>query len=340
MSDTSALEVSETAEKLAKLTSTLLERVKLAQSQASPDGSLTNEPGLAFLTTKLELLLSYCIDVTFITLLKVEGQTIEGHPVIDQILLLQGVLERVRPLDAKMKHQLNKLIQLVTSGSSDAGLRPRLANLVPVGREEVRDRSATKIVGLGHADKEEEEEEQETDYTGNSGQGEIYQAPKLAAVPFEDDKNARSAEAKEQRRQDRLQQRMRASETLQSVRSEVLGTPEEVAGGTAGVASLGQDALSRVRREDAERTDWEEEHMMRRQVTKKDRASRKRLLAQANRLETIADVGDLAEVWGPARREGGSGGAGDEAGGFGDDDNAGSGGWAGGGAKKRKNRKR
>jgi len=307
MTKSYADEVSEAAEKVAELASALLERVKLVQSQSTPssEDQLANEPGLAFLATKLELLLSYCINITFICLIKVEGGSIEGHPIVGQLLLIQGVFERVRPLDAKMKHQLNKLIQLVAKDSqpsdgsnsvnSDVHLRPRLANLVPVGEQQPRGE-------LGTVD----DDEGIDDYGENNGSenSKVYQPPKLTAVPFDDERGSSSntTEAREARRMERMRSRINASETLQNVRSEVLGTPEEVAGGTSGVASLGKDALARVRREDAERQEWEEEHMMRRQVTKKERTSRKRLLAQANRLETIADVGDLSGVWGPARQ--------------------------------------
>jgi len=253
-----------------------------AQSiEADPD------PGLDFLVTKVELLLSYCIDLTYYQLLKVEGGDISGHPVIEQILLLQGVLERLRPLDLKMKHQLDRLVRLVTQDAfepngareNDAHLQPCLDNIMTAEPDDGENEDG----GI-----------RSSESRHSRPTSDVYQPPKLAAVPFEDD--SRNI-AKEERRLERMRGRMQRSETLQSMRSEVLGSPEEVAGGIGGIAGLGEDARSRLMAEEREKEEWETDHMVRRQVTKKERQHRKRLLAESSRLETIGEVGDVAMVW-------------------------------------------
>lgn len=205
---------------------------------------------------------------------------------IDQLLLIQGVLERLKPLDGRMKTELDRLIRLVqldgntasnaatkTIGSDDSHLAPRIGNFVVDGEEgELGD--------------------------GEEGQGVqddslLYQAPKMSATPFEDSR----ASAKEERRLERMRIRLKQSETLRGVRADLLGTPDEVTGGSSGVAGLDEDARSKVMAEEKEKTDWEEEHMMRRAVTKKEKYRRKQLLSQASRLDTIADVGEMAMVY-------------------------------------------
>jgi U3 small nucleolar ribonucleoprotein protein LCP5 len=168
-------------------------------------------------------------------------------------------------------------------------LRPRLANFVTDGESSLAE-------GRGSDGKD--DRGQSTNQEDN-GASSLYRAPKLSAAPFEED--SREA-AKEVRRLERMRGRMRQSEMLQSVRSEVLGTPEEVAGGTTGASGLGGDARAKLIAEDKEKAAWEEDNFMRRQVTKKERQQRKRLMSQSTKLETIADVGDLAMVWGSGPR--------------------------------------
>ena len=54
-----------------------------------------------------------------------------------------------------------------------------------------------------------------------------------------------------------------------------------------------QKQAKQLKKQDQEIERWEEDNYQRRQVTKKDKQKRKRLLAQASRLETIVDVGNL-----------------------------------------------
>ena len=53
------------------------------------------DAGLDFLGVKAELLLSYCIDVTYYLLMKVEGRKVRDHPVLRQLLTIRSVIERV-----------------------------------------------------------------------------------------------------------------------------------------------------------------------------------------------------------------------------------------------------
>ena len=81
------------------------------------------------------------------------------------------------------------------------------------------------------------------------------------------------------------------------MRGDVLGMPEEVAGGVGGVAGVAGDKMRELRMRDEAAQAWEEQNYVRRQVTKKDRQARKRAIALSSSLETIGDVaGDLRAV--------------------------------------------
>ncbi|KPI89120.1 hypothetical protein ABL78_1764 [Leptomonas seymouri] len=78
--------------------------------------SATDKNLVAFLETKVQLMLSYCMHVTFYLLLKVEGRKVEGHPVIDHLVEIRVYLEKMWPLEEKLQYSLNRLL----SGKSTA----------------------------------------------------------------------------------------------------------------------------------------------------------------------------------------------------------------------------
>lgn len=50
-------------------------------------------------------------------LLKSQGKSIKDHPVIDQLVRIRTVMEKLKPLDAKLKHQIDKLLKIAVVGS-------------------------------------------------------------------------------------------------------------------------------------------------------------------------------------------------------------------------------
>jgi hypothetical protein len=248
------------------------------------------DPGLDYLATRLELLLSYCIDVSFYLLLKVEGGAAAARPVLSELLTTQGVMGRMRPMDVRMQHQLNQLMHLIESEdpSSMGAVEKTPRGRVEVAsfdatEEELRPRPSNLIATQPRA--------QADEHGGAEG---IYRAPKMATVQF--DNGSRESE-KKARRLTRLRRNLHKSEALRSVRSDVLGMPEEVAGGVGGVAGLAGDKMRELRMRDEAAQAWEEQNYVRRQVTKKDRQARKRAIALSSSLETIGDVaGDLRAV--------------------------------------------
>lgn len=85
---------------------------------------------LSFLETKVQLMLSYCMHVTFYLLLKTEGSAVKGHPVLDRLVELRVYLEKMRPLEEKLQYTINKML------SSDSGSGANIAGLRAVERED------------------------------------------------------------------------------------------------------------------------------------------------------------------------------------------------------------
>ncbi|MGH0167724.1 UNVERIFIED_CONTAM: hypothetical protein FKN15_052554 [Acipenser sinensis] len=88
--------------------------------------------GLSFLELRYQLLLLYLQDLTHLLLKKVEGRSLRGDSGIERLLELRTVLEKMRPIDQKLKYQIDKLVRTAVTGTLGTG-------------EDEADRSETQI---------------------------------------------------------------------------------------------------------------------------------------------------------------------------------------------------
>lgn len=64
-------------------------------------------------------MLSYCTNIVFYLLLKAEGKQVKDHPVIDQLVKLRTIIEKLKPIDQKLKYQIDKLLKILSTGNLD-----------------------------------------------------------------------------------------------------------------------------------------------------------------------------------------------------------------------------
>lgn len=74
------------------------------------EGSLATVDGVSYLETKNMLLLHYCLHLLFYMLLKAEGKSVADHPVVSKLVEIRALMERIRPLDKKLRFQIEKLL--------------------------------------------------------------------------------------------------------------------------------------------------------------------------------------------------------------------------------------
>ena len=123
-------------------------------------------------------------------------------------------------------------------------------------------------------------------------QSEIYQPPRMQAMPF-DIVNERAHEKEERQRRKQLD-RMQRSELAEVVRAQYTDTPEEedIRGG----AMLGKqrEMSRRLAQREADVTEFEETHMIRLTRGKKEKKEKKRVMRQEmSNLGAIADFGNV-----------------------------------------------
>ena len=105
-------EMNSNVKQVTDLVEGMLQRVKR--------GELTTEYGLSFLEVKYHMLLDYLINLTYVVLRKCSGETIEGDPSIERLIEIRTVLEKIRPIDYKLRYQIDKLVKTATTGVSSA----------------------------------------------------------------------------------------------------------------------------------------------------------------------------------------------------------------------------
>jgi len=75
------------------------------------DEEFPTAEGVSFLEARYHLLLQYCINLVYYLLLKTDGGHVVGSPVIDDLIRVRTYVEKIRPLDKKLKYQIDKLLR-------------------------------------------------------------------------------------------------------------------------------------------------------------------------------------------------------------------------------------
>lgn len=126
----------------------------------------------------------------------------KGHPVMKQLLELRYAMEKMRPLDAKLQHQIDRLVKLASADPESqelktALLRPNFSALV-TDEDEENDDDDREVQNNDDDDDDnngqgvdEDMSEIEDDIAGDSSfldntskQQQLYRAPKMIASHY------------------------------------------------------------------------------------------------------------------------------------------------------------
>ena len=248
------------------------------------EGSMVTEEGLSYLETKLHLILNYCVNLGFYLVLKASGRSVKDHPVVSHLVKLRVTMEKLRPLDAKLKYQIDKLLKLAASASKAIDKRDMVRNSVD-NEDGLNFRpDVSNLVGpsgLNDTDKVEE-----VAYSNRSSNSNIYQPPKRMAVQYFDDE---SAMAKAQRKDERRKRQLKNSRMISELANEMSDRPELMQEERTGDA--------RLDRIEKERERFEEEYMTRLVVGKKLKKQRKAAERKKNMVATtLGNLDDFDRI--------------------------------------------
>ncbi|KAG3114251.1 hypothetical protein PI124_g12417 [Phytophthora idaei] len=244
---------------------------KVADMDAAVESELPTESGMTYLQVKNHALLTYTKMELFFALLKLEEpEKVKDHPVFKELVRYRTLLERIRPLDRKMKYQVDKMLKVALCGGK--GLDESLSY-------------APNPDQLAAEDGQDEDEDGEE---GGSGTKDgIYRAPRLAAVPYEEEERAQVKQAK---KDERNRKRLQKSTILAELREEFSERPTEIlASGTSVVDK-------EIAREEAEKKDFEESRFVRVVTSRKDKIRKRQREMEANRADNVGSIDNFAAV--------------------------------------------
>eukprot|EP00124_Ichthyophonus_hoferi_P004299 Ihof_evm1s457 gene=Ihof_evmTU1s457 len=221
--------------------------------------------GITFLDAKIQLMIGYCVNLAFLMLMKSTGTQLNSHAVIMQLVELRTFLEKVRPLDQKLRYQIDKLVKTAVShevGSAMDPLRfkPNIDNMT-------QDEAGEGVAG------------------DEPGTG-VYVPPRISAVHFDDGNKMDKLRKKDAR----LARDLRDHDLYQDLKSQYTDEPVELKDQSR---YYDTDAKEKAER-DAKRR-YEEENMTRLMETKKDKQARKKQKFR-NELTDITDFGKISKL--------------------------------------------
>ncbi|XP_074878203.1 neuroguidin [Buteo buteo] len=239
-------------------------------------GRLRTEKGVSLLEVRAQALVQYLQDLGLLLGAKARGGGLGGLPALPRLLETRVVLEKLRPIEHRLKYQLEKLLRAaVTGGRGDNDplrFRPDPANMA--------------------AQEEEEEEEEEGEGGAKApglGGGRRYVPPRLVPVQYD-----AVGQEREQRAREAARRRALSSSVIRELREELSEAPQEL-GGAGG--AFPPPRAARLR------TQYEEAMLVRLTETKQERAKRRQAAAAGGGLAAITHFGDIGALLEPTNQE-------------------------------------
>ncbi|XP_018573810.1 neuroguidin [Anoplophora glabripennis] len=264
-------EMNVSAQHVASLVDNMIQKVR--------KGELSTDQGLSFLEMKYNMLLSYLINVTYVVLRKCSGERIEDDPCIDRLIEIRTVLEKIKPIEHKLKYQIDKLVKTAVTGTNADDPTTFKAN-------------PENLIGQMDEASDSSEESDEENEKAEKKNYDIYVPPKLSAVHYTGDETV-------QERMKRLQERSKklalSSSIMQDLREEYLDTPIEIT-----QSSRAQQILSKHQQEIQK---YEEEYMTRLPVTKSEKHRRRQLTTLGSLGDEITNFGSSQGTGGKRKRK-------------------------------------
>ncbi|RUS80668.1 hypothetical protein EGW08_011572 [Elysia chlorotica] len=224
--------------------------------------------GMSFLDVKNQLMSSYMANLALLMDKKTNGQSIKNDKSIGRLIEIRTVIEKMRPIEHKLKYQINKVVTAFKEKQQDpSDPRKFKANFGAFANAESGSDSS--------ADEDEDAKGK------NDDKPKTYVAPKLAPVHYSDDE---TPEDRLKKQTEKKTKRALSSAMLREMREQYTDAPVEI--------TESRD-MHRIRdnRKVKERTEYEENNFMRLPVSKKESAGMRKL-GTMSALGALADFED------------------------------------------------
>nr|KAJ3422480.1 hypothetical protein HK105_007859 [Polyrhizophydium stewartii] len=261
-------------------------------------GELETAQGVSLLEVRLHTMLGYITNLGFLSLLKLHGQSISGHPVVDRLIELRTVLERTKPLEQKLKYQIDKLIKAAVMHEDSQRMGEDMGDTTDAALSvknplQFKPNPAALAGDAGDAGSD-------NDGAGKAKEDEpsgVYRPPRVAPMMYDDSSNARRGRLSQQ-----LKERATKSRMLGDLQAEFDDRPEEMDAEGTGYGARGR-ARTKEDERMLERQEFEEANFIRLSLSKKDKKMQRDLQTRGHLMrfqnefrDLDADFRDLADV--------------------------------------------
>ena len=138
--------------------------------------NLDTAEGMSFLELKNHLMLTYLTNLSYIMLKKCSGKSIAGDDALERLVTVRTIMEKLRPIESKLKYQINKAVKTADQGEVNAD-DPMHFKANP----------ALLVSKLGESDEEDDDDDEEDEGDQkNTKTNAKYVAPKHVPAFFDD----------------------------------------------------------------------------------------------------------------------------------------------------------
>ena len=243
-------------------------------SESVADGDLDHPEGLSILTVKVDALLAYIQNLALLCVHRLSGHSLgeeTGSQYVKNLVKLRLRLEKMRPMEARLKYQVEKLLQTLTAVEREASSGAAHEDKQTDVEEDVdmlsfRPNPESLVSAqVGRSDVTDEETGEPSPAVGG-----VYRPPKVAPVVYDPDAHvSRNARKKER-------QVSRNTALLADLTAGMSTNPYETSvGGVGGDGAIGTSGSSRARAL-RRMQEFEEENYKRLALNKKEAKKRRR----------------------------------------------------------------
>lgn len=240
--------------------------------------------GISILDVKYQNKLMYLSNIAYLIMKRLQGKAINQDKAVERLVELRTVLERIRPLEQKLKYQIDKYIKIATRGETD----PNDPTSFKANPNMMNDASDEEEEDAGKKKKKKAETEEKSN---------IYRPPRLSSVHYDGDETRNEKQA---RSLERARKRALSSNLMQELKEEYLDRPMEYSHSSS-------NTLKNVMSErERERQDYEETYFTRLPLEKKAKKSSFQQMTLNSIGEQVTRFEDLSVLHGgevPAKKK-------------------------------------
>jgi len=211
--------------------------------------------GMSFLELKYHLLFNYCMNIAYFMLLKSQGATVKNHPVLDQLIELRVVMEKMKPLEEKLQYQIHKLIDIAKNQNENGAVNE-------VEHERTLKPNPASLIANEEGSQSEEDDEDDLEHR-------VYRPPRIAPVVDNSRDKTNASKSWDKKRKERVEE-----ENWKESYMEMEQLPESLRGG---LISQDTEKLTSWIDAEKERQKYEEENFTRLFTEKKEQKLQRKM---------------------------------------------------------------